>query len=157
MVVTILVQSSSTTTSLIVPMAAAGLMTIKQVLPFTLGANIGTCVTAMLAATAGGDTPELSHAGVAIALVHLLFNFFSTLFIFGIPLLRQLPILFSTWLAAMAIRNRGLAIAFIVLSYFGVPGLILWFSSGSSEMPEPQPEPIPHVSPLVPVATDDQP
>lgn len=157
LVVTVLVQSSSTTTSLIVPMAAAGLMTINQVLPFTLGANIGTCVTAMLAATAGGDTPELSQAGVGIALVHLLFNLFATVLIYGLPPMRRLPILCSTWLAAMAIHNRGLAIAFIVLSYFGIPGLILWLSSGSAEVPEPPPEPIPHVSPLVPVTTGDQP
>lgn len=50
--VTVLVQSSSTTTSLIVPLAGAGVLSLAQVFPFTMGANIGTCITAMLAATA---------------------------------------------------------------------------------------------------------
>ncbi len=45
--ITVVVQSSSTTTSLIVPLAGAGLFGLAQVYPFTLGANIGTCVTAL--------------------------------------------------------------------------------------------------------------
>ena len=52
MLVTMLVQSSSTTTSLIVPLAGTGLLTLEEVYPFTLGANIGTCITALIAATA---------------------------------------------------------------------------------------------------------
>ena len=50
-VVTVLVQSSSTTTSLVVPLAGAGVLTTAQVYPFTLGANIGTRVTAPPAPT----------------------------------------------------------------------------------------------------------
>ena len=51
-IVTVLVQSSSTTTSLVVPLAGSGVFSLRQVYPFTLGANIGTCITALLAATA---------------------------------------------------------------------------------------------------------
>lgn len=71
-VITVLVQSSSTTTALIVPLAGSGVFSLKQVYPFTLGTNIGTCVTALLAATAiTGPTAEVA---MQIALVHLLFN-----------------------------------------------------------------------------------
>ena len=51
-VVTVLVQSSSTTTSLMVPLAGSGVFGLREVYPFTLGANIGTTITAILAATA---------------------------------------------------------------------------------------------------------
>ena len=63
---TVLVQSSSTTTSLIIPMAGSGVMKLKQIFPFTLGANIGTTVTALIASLAGGDNPELARAALHI-------------------------------------------------------------------------------------------
>jgi sodium-dependent phosphate cotransporter len=50
--VTILVQSSSATTSLMVPLAGSGVFGLDVIYPFTLGANIGTTVTSLLAATA---------------------------------------------------------------------------------------------------------
>ena len=51
-ITTILVQSSSVTTSLIVPLAGAGAVKLKRVYPYTLGANLGTTVTGVIAATA---------------------------------------------------------------------------------------------------------
>ena len=50
LILTALIQSSSITTSLIVPMAGAGLLTLPQIFPYTLGSNIGTTITAILAA-----------------------------------------------------------------------------------------------------------
>lgn len=47
-VVTVLVQSSSITTSIAVPLLGAGILTLEQILPYTMGANIGTTLTAML-------------------------------------------------------------------------------------------------------------
>ncbi|MCW8814525.1 MAG: Na/Pi symporter, partial [Chlorobium sp.] len=69
---TVLVQSSSTTTSLIVPLAGNGVFSLKQIYPFTLGANIGTCITALLAATA--ITGPNAVFALQIAFVHLLYN-----------------------------------------------------------------------------------
>src|SRR6056297_3804931 len=80
--ITVMVQSSSTTTALIVPMAGSGVMSMKQVYPFTLGGNLGTTVTALLAATAiTGSTAILAFQ---IALLHMLFNFVAILLIFSI-------------------------------------------------------------------------
>ena len=72
LLVTVMVQSSSITTSVMVPLAGAGIVTVRQVFPVTLGANIGTTVTALLASMA--LPPETAQLGVQIALVHLLFN-----------------------------------------------------------------------------------
>ena len=67
--ITTLVQSSSTTTSLIVPLAGSGVFSLRQIYPFTLGANIGTTITALLAATA--VTGVNAIFALQIALIHL--------------------------------------------------------------------------------------
>lgn len=124
-VVTVLVQSSSTTTSLIVPMAGAGILKLEKIFPFTIGANIGTCVTALLASMAGGDNSALAHAALQIALVHLYFNLAATVVVMSIPWLRRLPIWAANAMAELAVRSRGMAIAYVLALYFGVPALIL--------------------------------
>lgn len=76
---TVLVQSSSTTTSLMVPLTGASVFGLREIYPFTLGANIGTCITALLAATAVSG-PEALPA-LEIALVHFFFNFLGVFFV----------------------------------------------------------------------------
>jgi len=117
-IVTILVQSSSTTTSLIIPMAGSGVMKLKQIFPFTLGANIGTTITALIASLSGGDYAE---AALQIALVHLFFNVFATALIYGVAPLRAIPLKSAEWLGNIAIRKRALAIAYVVVLYFLLP------------------------------------
>ena len=55
--ITILVQSSSITTSTLTPLAAVGLITLEDMLPLTLGANIGTTLTGVMAATVVTSNP----------------------------------------------------------------------------------------------------
>ena len=118
---TVLVQSSSTTTSLIVPMAGNGLLNLKEVYPFTLGANIGTCITALLVSlTISGAGAE---AALQIALVHLLFNILSVVVIYGIPFLRNIPLKWAEKLAGVAQEKKVLAVCYIILVFFGIPGV----------------------------------
>lgn len=63
-----LVQSSSATTGIVVVMASQGFITLPAGIALAFGANIGTCVTAMLAAI--GKPREAVRA----AAVHVLFN-----------------------------------------------------------------------------------
>lgn len=121
--ITALVQSSSTTTSLIVPLAGAGLMKLKQAFPFTLGANIGTCVTALLAALA--FTGAGAQFGLQIALVHLLFNTCGVILIYGLPPLRRVPLVCASSLAKLACDCRPLAIVYIVGVFFLLPVVCL--------------------------------
>ncbi len=88
--VTVMVQSSSTTTSLMIPLAGSGMFTTRQIYPFTLGANIGTTITALLATTA--ISGNMAEAALTIALVHFFFNFLALILIYGVPFLRELPI-----------------------------------------------------------------
>lgn len=122
-IITVLVQSSSTTTALIVPLAGTGVFTLKQVYPFTLGTNIGTCVTALLAATAiAGPTAELA---MQIALVHLLFNLFGITLIYVLPFLRGIPPAIATFLADLAQRSKLYVGAYIGGVFFGLPLLLI--------------------------------
>ena len=127
--VTVLVQSSSTTTSLIVPLAGTGVFSLKQVYPFILGSNIGTTITALLAATAiSGVTATVA---LQIALVHLLFNLLAIAVIYVLPFLRQVPVVMAEYLATQAQRNKGYVAAYIIGVFFVLPlmvvGISQWF------------------------------
>ncbi|NQU28380.1 MAG: Na/Pi symporter [Candidatus Marinimicrobia bacterium] len=116
MAITVLVQSSSITTSLVIPLAGAGILTLRQIFPYTLGSNIGTTITAILASLVAA-----SVAPVAVAFAHLLFNVFGILVIWPIPLVRNIPIKLAENLAAMAIRNRIFPLLYIVVVFFILP------------------------------------
>lgn len=119
LMLTALVQSSSITTSLIVPMIGAGILTVEQFFPYTLGANIGTTVTAIMAALT-----TASPAAVTIAFVHLMFNISGTLIFYP---LRAIPIKLSDMLGEMASRRRYLAVVFIVFTFFLLPIILIIF------------------------------
>ncbi|WP_375058556.1 Na/Pi symporter [Zobellella sp. DQSA1] len=117
--VTVLVQSSTTTTSLIVPLAGSGVFSLRQVYPFILGSNIGTTITALLAATA--ITGASAMVALQIALVHLLFNLLAIALIYMLPFLRQLPVRMAETLAHQAQHNKGYVVAYIGGVFFALP------------------------------------
>lgn len=125
-VMTILVQSSSTTTSLMVPLAGSGVFGLAEIYPFTLGANVGTCVTALLAATAVVGATALP--ALEIAMVHFFFNLLGVLIIFGLPFLRQLPVMAAESLAAAASERKAVALIYVAGVFFILPALCLGIS-----------------------------
>lgn len=76
LLITGIVQSSSATTGILITMAGQGLVTLDAALFATLGINIGTCVTALLAGI--GANANAKRASV----IHLLFNCFGSLVFF---------------------------------------------------------------------------
>ncbi|EXJ42966.1 na+/Pi-cotransporter family protein [Vibrio parahaemolyticus VPTS-2010] len=120
---TVLVQSSSTTTSLMVPLVGTGVLKVRDIYPFTLGANIGTCITALLAATAVSG--EFAVFALQIALVHLTFNILATLFIFGIPFLREIPVKGAEMISELAIKNKAVVGGYLMSVFIILPGAIL--------------------------------
>jgi sodium-dependent phosphate cotransporter len=115
------VQSSSATTSLVVPLAGTGVLSLRQIFPYTLGANIGTTITAILASFATG-----SPAAVTIAFAHLSFNILGMLIFYP---LRALPIAMAERVAAYAVRTRaksaGLIAIYIALHILPILYVIL--------------------------------
>jgi sodium-dependent phosphate cotransporter len=120
-IITIMVQSSSITTSLVVPLAGAGVLTLRQIFPFTLGANIGTTVTALLAALTG--TVSALVAGFS----HLLFNIFGIIIIYGIPALRNIPIFLSENIADIAVEKKYVPILYLLIIFVLIPLCIIYF------------------------------
>jgi sodium-dependent phosphate cotransporter len=116
-ITTVLVQSSSVTTSLIVPLAGAGAVKLRRVFPFVLGANIGTTVTGIIAAAAVVDHKNVA---VTVAACHVLFN------ITGIAIwypLRRVPIGLASWYGRLAARSTRYAFLFLLTVFFVIPAL----------------------------------
>ena len=107
LVITALVQSSSITTSMVIPLVGAGLLTIEQTFPYTLGADIGTTVTAFLAAITFGI-----ESAIAVAFAHLLFNVIGISVFFP---LRLLPIRTAKIIGRFAAHSKKQFIIFFLI------------------------------------------
>jgi len=116
LLLTVVVQSSSITTSLVVPLAGAGLLRLEQIFPYTLGANVGTTITAILAALAVGEVSALS-----VAFAHLLFNVSGIAIVWPIKSIRRIPMETAIRLAQLSERNRWLPIVYIAVVFFLLP------------------------------------
>jgi len=118
LLLTVLVQSSSITTSLVVPMAGAGLLTLIQIFPYTLGSNIGTTITAILAALITGNI-----AAVTVAFAHLLFNISGIIFWWPF---KRVPIFLAEKFAEYSIRNKIIPVAYVLILFFVIPVLVIY-------------------------------
>tara|TARA_Y100001970_G_scaffold255618_1_gene332483 strand:- start:2 stop:1105 length:1104 start_codon:yes stop_codon:yes gene_type:complete len=114
-ILTIMVQSSSITTSVVVPLAGAGVLTLRQIFPFTIGANIGTTVTALLAAITG------TVAALIAAISHLLFNIFGIIIIYCNPYLRSIPLKGAELIAEYATKNKFIPLVYLLIAFVAIP------------------------------------
>ena len=112
-IITAAVQSSSVTTSLVVPLVAAGLLELQQIYPYTLGANIGTTITAMLAALGTGSAPAM-----ACAFGHLFFNLYGVIVFWP---LQFIPISLAKGFAKIAAKRRYVAGIFVIGVFILLP------------------------------------
>ncbi|RLG14676.1 MAG: hypothetical protein DRN66_01360 [Candidatus Nanohalarchaeota archaeon] len=119
LLLTAFVQSSSVTTSLIVPFAGTGLIALEAIYPYILGANIGTTITALLASIALG-----SSAAVSIAMVHCLFNLLGSIIMYPI---RRIPIFISRKIGETTLTSRIIPLIYVMTIFFVIPILIIFF------------------------------
>jgi solute carrier family 34 (sodium-dependent phosphate cotransporter) len=117
-IITVAVQSSSITTSIMIPLSAAGVVSLVNAYPVTLGANVGTTISALLASLAT-NRPE----ALTVALVHTLFNVAGILLFYPVPALRRLPIRIAEWLAEMAARRRSMVIGYVIVTFLVIPAI----------------------------------
>ncbi|NIM19677.1 MAG: hypothetical protein GTO51_04780 [Candidatus Latescibacteria bacterium] len=116
--ITVIVQSSSITTSLAVPLVGAGILTLRQIFPYTLGANVGTTITAMLAALVTNNL-----AAVTVAFAHFLFNVFGIIFIWPI---KFLPIYFAETLSRWSLKSKMIPLLYIASVFFVIPIILIF-------------------------------
>ncbi|MFC1573473.1 Na/Pi symporter, partial [Candidatus Eisenbacteria bacterium] len=123
---TSIVQSSSATTSLIVPLVGTGVLTVRRVFSYTLGANLGTTVTAMLASFATANP-----VAITVAFAHMVFNILGIVIFYP---LRRLPISLATKLgtiAAVSRRNAATVVAVYIAAYLvPIAYILVRYASG---------------------------
>jgi sodium-dependent phosphate cotransporter len=119
LLLTVMVQSSSITTSLMVPIAGAGILALEQIFPYTVGANIGTTITAILAALVTGNL-----AAIIVAFSHLIFNISGMIIWWP---LKGVPIFLARNFSQYSIRNRMIPVGYILIVFFIVPLLGMYF------------------------------
>jgi len=120
---TAFVQSSSITTSLMIPLVGSGILTAETIFPITMGANIGTTVTAILASFATGNI-----AAITVAFSHFLFNLIGVCLIYPIKIFRKIPLALAKTLGNIAFKKRRYAILFMLSVYFLIPGFMIFVS-----------------------------
>lgn len=132
MVFTAIVQSSSATTGIVIVLASQGLMSLETGIGLIFGANIGTCVTAFIAAF--GRPREAMQA----AWIHVIFNIGGVLlWMFFIPQLADLVRLISPVSAAGGLDKlatetpRQIANAHTIFNV-GNALLFIWFTKPMS-------------------------
>jgi solute carrier family 34 (sodium-dependent phosphate cotransporter) len=118
LLLTIFVQSSSVSTSLVIPVAGVGILGLERVFPYILGANIGTTFTALLASLVTG-----SPLAVIVALEHVLFNTIGSIIIYPI---RKIPISMSRKLAKLIMRKRFLSVIYVIATFYLIPLIIIY-------------------------------
>jgi len=124
-VITIIVRSSSVFTSTLTPLCGAGLVSLETAYPMTLGSNIGTTTTSILASLAAEG--KYLKPSVQIAMVHLFFNIIGILIFYPIPLFR-IPIPMAKRLGDLTARYRWFAGFYLVFMFFLLPALVFLLS-----------------------------
>ncbi len=124
------IRSSTVTTSLVVPLVAKKIVKIKSAFPFILGANIGTTITAFIAAMFN------SNAAISIAIAHFLFNLIGVLIFFPIPYVNQLPIKLADGLGRLTLKYRLAGFLYVLLTFFFIPFSLIYFNKDSVTIQE---------------------
>ena len=129
-VLTVLVQSSSVFTSALTPLVGVGVVRLERMYPLTLGSNLGTTATGLVAALAAGGGGKLRYA-VQIALVHLFFNVSGILLFYPVPRLR-LPIHMAKFMGSTTARYRWFSGLYLLATFFLVPCIVFALTMAGS-------------------------
>jgi sodium-dependent phosphate cotransporter len=123
------IRSSTITTSVVVPIVAKKIVNLKQAAPFIMGANIGTTITAFIAAALNANTA----GAISIAIAHFLFNLIGVLLFFPIQVLRRLPMKLAGGLGKLTLKYRLVGFVYILVAFFFVPFTLIYFNQDSMQ------------------------
>jgi solute carrier family 34 (sodium-dependent phosphate cotransporter) len=123
------IRSSTITTSVVVPIVAKKIATLRQAAPFIMGANVGTTITAFIAAALNANT----SSSISIAIAHFLFNFIGVLLFFPIPVLRRLPMELASGLGKLTLKYRLVGFVYLLLTFFFIPFSLIYFNRDATE------------------------
>jgi len=121
--VTMIVQSSSITTSVLTPLCGLGVVRLEVMLPLTLGANIGTTITGILASLVTDGTDSLQ-----VALAHLFFNLSGILLFYPLPVTRNFILDTARKLGKICKIYRFFPVLYILFFFFMLPAIFIGIS-----------------------------
>jgi sodium-dependent phosphate cotransporter len=130
-VITILVRSSSVFTSTLTPLCGTGLVTLETAYPMTLGSNIGTTTTSILASFAAEG--RYLKPSIQISLVHLLFNIAGILIFYPVPFMRW-PIHLAKILGDITADYRWFAAMYLAVMFVMAPLLVFSLSLAGTQV-----------------------
>jgi len=118
--VTALIGNSSLTESLLNPFLSSGVVELEQMLPWSLGCNIGMAVVIVIQSVFSGRT-----AYFHVALANLFFIVFSTVLWYPLPYLRKFVLHSSLVLGIITRKWRIVSLLHLLLAFFGFPLILL--------------------------------
>lgn len=131
-ITTAAIRSSTITTSVVVPIVAQRIVSLRKAAPFILGANIGTTITAFIAAFFNVNTA----GAISIAISHFLFNFIGVLIFYPVPILRRIPFELANRLGRLTLKYRLTVFVYILMIFFFIPFSLIYFNKDSVEIAE---------------------
>jgi len=123
--VTMVIQSSSVVTSTMTPLVGLDLVSLERMYCITVGANMGTTTTALIAAVATGNPKSLQ-----ISLCHVFFNISGFLLWFPIPFMRKIPQRMASLLGRVTAKYRWFSIFYLICLFAVTPGIVMGLSFG---------------------------
>lgn len=131
-ITTAAIRSSTITTSVVVPIVAQRIVSLRKAAPFILGANIGTTITAFIAAFFNVNTT----GAISIAISHFLFNIIGVVIFYPIPILRRIPFALANRLGRLTTKYRLTVFVYILMIFFFIPFSLIYFNKDSVEVVE---------------------
>jgi len=117
--ITSAIQSSSVSTSLLVPLVATKKIRLTHAFPFIIGANMGTTLTALIAASFSSET------AMSIAIAHLVFNLSGALLFMLFAGARDGMVSFAKKFSNVITRKRVIGLVYVVVTFFLLPFLLI--------------------------------
>ncbi|PVD20718.1 hypothetical protein C0Q70_18877 [Pomacea canaliculata] len=129
---TILVQSSSVFTSALTPLVGMGAIHVDKMYTLTLGSNIGTTITGILAALA--SSPSGFRNSFQVALCHLFFNISGIVLWYPVPFMRRTPLKMAKYLGDTVFIYRWFSGVYLVAMFFILPLAVFGLSLAGWEL-----------------------
>jgi solute carrier family 34 (sodium-dependent phosphate cotransporter) len=120
------IRSSTITTSVVVPIVAKRIASLQQAAPFIMGANVGTTITAFIAALLYSSNQD----AISLAIAHFLFNCIGVILFFPIPALKEIPVRISKQLGKATADHHTIGFAFLFITFFLIPFLMIFLNQG---------------------------
>jgi len=120
LLITAAIQSSSVTTSLVIPLVGAGVLSVEKIFPYVLGANVGTTVTAILASLVTHNP-----AAITTAIIHLLFNLSGICIIYP---LKKVPITLAEWFGKICSDSRAFSLIYVIIVFYCIPLILIFLT-----------------------------